>query len=343
MIDRTVAKNATVTARTFHELAGTGPKTFSAVLKFNPYHDSLGRFTGPGAAAFFTTQTRDPKKQHMADMAVAREKERQAAAAVASGNSEWNDKMDQELETILSKKPSKQALYLLDNGMLSYDDAVEAMDNGTTEPHLRNYFAIMKQNGDPTSTKPLSENRTGRNRDVDSGKYASHDEAKREYIKEMSGMNDAEAEKVSKEITTWTSNSWDKADTATIDRYIEKDHTFNGEIYRGMSFNDEDYASFMKDLAPGSEISMRRNSSWSSNEDDARIFAHTGQDDVNSIMIKCVKNRTSSPIAYLNSQGEEEVIAHSKAKWTVLQSETRETRTGHKKTYLTVVEKGEGG
>ena len=51
-------------------------KTFSEILKFNPYHDSRGRFTSANGYASFTVRTKDPKKQHMADMAVAREKDR---------------------------------------------------------------------------------------------------------------------------------------------------------------------------------------------------------------------------------------------------------------------------
>lgn len=50
------------------------------VQKFNPYHDRLGRFASGGNAASFTIRTKDPKKQHWADMAVAREKERYAAS-----------------------------------------------------------------------------------------------------------------------------------------------------------------------------------------------------------------------------------------------------------------------
>lgn len=65
-------------------------KTFAAVIleKFNPYHGPDGRFTGPGAAASFTFRTKDPKKQHMADMAVAREKERTKNMGGAASSSE---------------------------------------------------------------------------------------------------------------------------------------------------------------------------------------------------------------------------------------------------------------
>lgn len=50
------------------------------IEKFNPYHDRLGRFSTADGHTSFTTRTRDPKKQHMADAAVAREKEREAAS-----------------------------------------------------------------------------------------------------------------------------------------------------------------------------------------------------------------------------------------------------------------------
>ncbi len=50
------------------------------INKFNPYHDARGRFSSADGYATFTFRTKDPKKQHMADMAVAREKERKAKA-----------------------------------------------------------------------------------------------------------------------------------------------------------------------------------------------------------------------------------------------------------------------
>lgn len=49
------------------------------VKKFNPYHGKDGRFASSSSYTQFTIRTKDPKKQHMADMAIAREKERHAA------------------------------------------------------------------------------------------------------------------------------------------------------------------------------------------------------------------------------------------------------------------------
>ena len=61
------------------------------VEKFNPYHDSKGRFSSANAATSFTHRTRDPSKQHMADMAIAREKERDAAGASQPKANPLND------------------------------------------------------------------------------------------------------------------------------------------------------------------------------------------------------------------------------------------------------------
>lgn len=52
------------------------------VEKFNPYHDELGRFSTADHYDQFTINTRDPNKQHWADAAVAREKDREARGLV---------------------------------------------------------------------------------------------------------------------------------------------------------------------------------------------------------------------------------------------------------------------
>lgn len=54
--------------------------------KFNPYHDGNGRFSSADSHASFTIRTKDPSKQHWADMAIAREKNR-AAGGGGGGSS----------------------------------------------------------------------------------------------------------------------------------------------------------------------------------------------------------------------------------------------------------------
>lgn len=50
----------------------------NSLAKFNPYHDARGRFATANGYTSFTTHTRDPKKQHWADAAVARLKQQYA-------------------------------------------------------------------------------------------------------------------------------------------------------------------------------------------------------------------------------------------------------------------------
>lgn len=69
------------------------------VEKFNPYHDSRGRFASANGYASFTTRTKDPSKQHMADAAVAREKER-AGAAGGGGSAKPKEKPEEDKGTI---------------------------------------------------------------------------------------------------------------------------------------------------------------------------------------------------------------------------------------------------
>ena len=52
------------------------------VEKFNPYHDGQGRFSTADSFDQFTITTRDPNKQHWADAAIAREKQRNADGLV---------------------------------------------------------------------------------------------------------------------------------------------------------------------------------------------------------------------------------------------------------------------
>ena len=60
-------------------------KSFAEIIgKFNPYHDHLGRFTTGDGAASFTMRTKDPKKQHLADAALDREKKKTTSSAASN-------------------------------------------------------------------------------------------------------------------------------------------------------------------------------------------------------------------------------------------------------------------
>jgi len=258
------------------------------------------------------------------------------------GGGAWAAALGEEKSSVLAMEPNEQAEYVYDNDGETMDACVAAMQNGETEALVNNYFAIMEANGDPAPTRPTSKQLDNDLRqDVNSGKYKGWTEAREGYIQDMSGQSAEEAAKTMKEFQQWFGGSWSSADTSTIDKYIEQDHVYDGKIYRGMKFDHDGFEAFMKDVSPGAEIGMRRNSSWSSSEDVARGFAAHGSDSVDSIMVTCVKNRTSAPVAHLSGVGEDEVIAHSGAKWTVLHSEVVEWPNGARKAHITVIEKGE--
>lgn len=80
----------------------TVAKTFSEIAKFNPYHDNRGRFASANGYASFTYA---PGKSKAHDMAIAREKQRQAAAGGAG-----TPKKEQKKEPKYSKEEQIEAV-----------------------------------------------------------------------------------------------------------------------------------------------------------------------------------------------------------------------------------------
>lgn len=265
-------------------------------------------------------------------------------SAASKSHAAWSKKVSEDLEKVSALKPSKQALYLWDNGFLEKDDAVKAMKDGSVTEMLKDYFGVMEENGNPAPAKETS----GQVKDF--GSIAENefgndwDAARFDYIKKYTGQSDEEAKKTQDEFDTWFSGSWSKADTATLDRYIDEDHAYDGELYRGLHFNENDeFDAFIDQCKPGSVITNRNgmNSSWSSDEFMAKHYAHSSDDEFASVVIHCVKNRTTSPVSHLSYQGEDECLSHSKAQWTVLHTNVSVSRKGYKKADVYVVEKGE--
>lgn len=264
--------------------------------------------------------------------------------SVSKASSAWSKKVSEDREKVSSLKPSKQALYLWDNGFLEKDDAVKAMKDGSVTEKVKDYFDIMEENGDPTPTKPVSKQLLGFGSNVSEEYAGDWSNARLGYIEKYTGQSKEQAEKTKSELDTWFGGGWSKADTATLDKYIDEDHAYDGELYRGLHFeNDGDFDSFIAQCEPGAVITNKNgmNSSWSSSEGMARNFAHSANKAVDSVVLHCVKNRTTSPVSHLSSKGEDECMSHSKAQWTVLRTDISETGQGGRKADVYVVEKGE--
>ena len=160
-------------------------------------------------------------------------------------------------------------------------------------------------------------------------------------IQEYTGKSEEDAKVMHEELVTWFSGK-SGAEASVLDEYIDSDYAFDGTMYRGMHFEpgSQEYEAFAH-MGTGDILTMEGNASWSSFEETARGFAHMGSNDYESVEVICVKNRTASPVAHLSSHGEQEVLSHSKAQWTVLRNETTNYGSGPRKTRLWVIEKGE--
>ena len=118
--------------------------TVEEVEKFNPYHDSKGRFATAGGATQFTLRTKDPSKQHMADAAIAREKEKHKEemvqqarqrraderAAQQRANAELDERVKQELPG-LSQDAIRRAndVSMFNHGSVAAREALKRMDD----------------------------------------------------------------------------------------------------------------------------------------------------------------------------------------------------------------------
>lgn len=242
-------------------------------------------------------------------------------------SSAWKEKLDKKRQEVLSGDDSDQALFVYKSGFADYDEAVDAMNNGTASQLVDKYFAIMEKNGDPTPTKPTTKLLDKQlQQEIQEGKHGGDwQQARLDYIRDMTGMDDKEAETTLKQFGTWFGGSWSHADTEVLDRYIDEDHAYDGPIYRGMHFDEESYSKFMADLRPGSTMSMNGyNSSWTNDREVAWGFSKAED---RHVLIKCVSNKTSSPVSHISEKGENEILAHSRAQWTVLRVSEGDSRT----------------
>ena len=85
-------------SKSFNEIINT--QTPSDIHKFNPYHGADGRFTTSGAATSFTYK---PGASRAHDLAIAREKERHAAAAASDGGKQKVAEAENRIKSMLKE------------------------------------------------------------------------------------------------------------------------------------------------------------------------------------------------------------------------------------------------
>lgn len=275
-------------------------------LRFNENHDEHGRFASSDSSG--------------------------------SGGS-WGGSVDQKQADFNALRDNKKALYLYKSGFMSKEDSLAHMKDGTIGQYGNEYFSILRENGSYEPTGATRDNSNRAEQLVREGKAKSWDEARMQLIKEDTGFSDAEAQQTFDEMRTWFGGSWSKADTEVLDNYVDHSPAFDGVMHRGMHFeSDKELDDFMGNLHAGDRISMGKNASWTDDEETARGYAHTNDDTYSSAVITCLQNKTSSPVADLSYQGENEVLSSSKTQWTVLRTDVHTLPNGNKKAQIFVVE-----
>ena len=98
--------------------------TIVEVEKFNPYHDERGRFATSDGYSSFTIRTKDPGKQHMADLAIAREKERAGAASGGAAPAKQPEKAPEKPQEKPKETPANDNMTITATGKSTLPESV---------------------------------------------------------------------------------------------------------------------------------------------------------------------------------------------------------------------------
>ena len=241
--------------------------------------------------------------------------------------------------------PEGKAEMLVEGGYFrDMIEAGEAYRDGKLDAAVDDYLSKMERNGNPASSK----------RTVDTNSY-DHDMLKNQYngdwdamrkgiIADYTGAKGKKAKQYFDTLRAFTGGSSpNEKQTKILDDYVKNAPTYQGQIGRGMHFNvgDGEYDKFMSQIHEGGTLTLGKPSSWATDPETTRLYSHMGDDAVDSVEIVCNQNRTSTPINYMNLQGEDEVLSSSDASWTVLREQTYTRPNGARKTVLYVAETGD--
>ena len=272
-----------------------------------------------------------------------------APKGTGSSSTDWKNIVKSKREEHKAMKPAKKALLLNDlygveDGDLKYEQILEAFqaEDGSLDKMVDDYYDIMEKNGDPTPTKATADQRRDFSSIVSKEYGGKWNDARLGEMQKDTGFTGEEANQVFDALSTWVGNNWESADKNKLDAFVEAAPAYQGTMFRGLHFEpgDGSFEEFMEKVKRGGTMTMNGPASWSSDDFVARTYAHMGDHTYDSVMIRCIKNRTSTPIGYLNRMGEEEVLSSSKAGWTVLDVVEYDDRGG-RKAVITVIEQGE--
>lgn len=150
-----------------------------------------------------------------------------------------------------------------------------------------------------------------------------------ESIKEETGYSDKEAKKLHQTLLGYLGGDYSaytegkkKDEEKVINEGLARMGSFDGPIYRGMSFYNFDghgEVDRFAEMDVGDEISMKSISSWSSELGAARDFAEVDRPTMSSVLLSCKNNKSGVGVQHISKfrDYEAEVLAPSTSKWKV--------------------------
>ena len=218
-------------------------KTLEEVLKFNPYHDALGRFSSANGAHSFTIRTNSPAGQK----AIANIKAKQQAAAGGGGSSSGSTKPAEQKQQEQPAKPK----YLM---------GATAQKGHKTAKYTDKWDDVGEETYDKVAKDLHVSKEKAKDMAVSVSKYSGS------YYDDIRAASRGESH-----------DEYDKKCAQDIEEFIAASPKWEGgRIYRGVGINDRDVLDkIIQDAWHKKPIDMRGMSSWSSKKSIAQSFGES--------------------------------------------------------------------
>ena len=147
-------------------------------------------------------------------------------------------------------------------------------------------------------------------------------------IMQETGYSQAEAEELQSAMQEWFidheafANGEKAAEEAIVNEGLSKMGTYDGTMYRGLSFNDYSAYETFAELEVGAEIPARSLTSWTDQMSVAERFAGvTADQSGNAVLMICDETNTAVGVQHISKFGaaEGEILAPSTSRWTVVE------------------------
>lgn len=275
-------------------------KTFEEVLKFNPYHDALGRFSTANGAHSFTRFTQSKAGQK----AIANIKAKQQAAGGGGGSpSAGSDSKKPAAPKKPKAKPKKEPQEQAPD-IGNTKKQMKHKINSNSESWLENYQEDVTENTVKKLAKDLK---------------VSKEEAERlaNGIRDFSGSYSSEIRAASR---GETSPQHIKDAAKACEDFIKASPKWaGGNLHRGINVDNDVRDQIVARAQKGQPIDMKGVSSWSSDKETANAFGHTDGNPEGAVIFHTNKKSTKhgTSIKHLSKYpNEDEVLMSANSVFT---------------------------